>query len=335
MDLKEIYQPIADQLLQVEEFLCHCLKESQIQPILELSDYLLSSPGKRTRPAFVILCEKAASAGNGKGCDDDELIKIATAVELIHIASLVHDDVLDEATKRHNKPSANALWGTSTSIALGDYVYTKAFELIGSCKNPDVFRCISQAIYLMCEGELTHVCNRGNLYLARDNYLSIITKKTAVLFGACCQAGTIAGGHSQDIRLAMKEFGMNFGIAFQIIDDYKDIVSEAKALGKDPGQDMMIGEMTLPLLNLAEIVDDSDRANLIAALKSGSGENALGAIREMFLNSEAPAMTQKTAFSYIDQAKNKLEEFEDSEYKRSLNCLADFITVGVFSDYVR
>jgi len=144
MNLDQIYQPITDDLKKVERFLEFSVKESKNQSILAMSDSLLESGGKRLRPALVILSEKAASAGKNDNCNHDELIRLATAVELIHIASLIHDDVLDGATMRRNKPSINARLGDDISIVFGDYIYTKAFELIGKCRNPNIFECISQ-----------------------------------------------------------------------------------------------------------------------------------------------------------------------------------------------
>ncbi len=158
MNLDQIYQPIADDLKKVERFLEVSVKESKNKSIRQMSNSLLESGGKRLRPALVILSEKAASAGKKNCCDYDELIRLATAVELIHVASLIHDDVLDGATLRRNKPSINAKLGDYISIVFGDYIYSKAFELIGKCRNPEVFECICQAIHLMCEGELIHVC---------------------------------------------------------------------------------------------------------------------------------------------------------------------------------
>ncbi|MHC4529253.1 MAG: polyprenyl synthetase family protein, partial [Planctomycetota bacterium] len=188
MELREIYQPIAEELETVEGFLAGSIQESRSLAIRSLSSFLLESPGKRIRPALVILCEKAASVGGNGGGKHDELIRIATAMELIHMASLIHDDVLDSALIRRRRPSVNARWGDDVSIALGDYIYSRAFELIAKSRNPDVFACVSEAISAMCEGELTQVCQRDNLELSKDSYLAIVEKKTASLFAACCQA---------------------------------------------------------------------------------------------------------------------------------------------------
>ena len=334
MDLKEIYRPIANDLGRVEDFLASSIKESNNQSILAMSDFLLDSPGKRTRPALVLLSEKAASVGNNN-CDHDELVKIATAVELIHMASLIHDDVLDEATMRHNKPSVNSRWGNNISIVLGDYIYSKAFELIGKCQNPDVFTCISEAIYVMCEGELTHVCQRNNLDLSKDNYLVIVKKKTASLFAACCHAGTIIGNHGRVIQLALRDFGLNFGIAFQIIDDCRDIISEEKTLGKRPGQDVVIGDITLPLLNLLEDLSLSKQEEIKNILESQISDANLKRIRTMLVDSDALFKTQEAAASYINCAKERLNTLEDSDFKESLSQLADYITEQTFFNFVR
>ena len=325
MNLDRIYQPIVDDLKKVESFLEVSVKESKNRSILAMSDSLLESSGKRLRPALVILSEKAASAGKKNSCDYDELIRLATAVELIHMASLIHDDVLDGATLRRSKPSINAKLGDDISIVFGDYIYSKAFELIGKCRNPDVFECICQAIYVMCEGELTQVCQRGNLDLSKENYIAIVRKKTASLFAACCHTGTILGGHSHIIQKAMQKFGLNFGIAFQIIDDCKDIVSEERVLGKHPGQDVAAGDMTLPLLELLDTVGPVRKREIKKILESTIDKHSLKKIKQVFIETGALNSTQKTALYYIDRAKQELNKLEDSDYKKSLNYLTDYI----------
>lgn len=326
MNLNDIYQPIVDDLKKVEQFLEFTIKESKNQSIQAMSNCLLESGGKRLRPALVILSEKAASAGKNSECNHDKLIELATAMELIHLASLIHDDVLDGATMRHSKPSINVSLGDDVSIVFGDYIYSKAFELIGRSRNPDVYECICQAIHVMCEGELIQICQRGNIDLSKDNYISIISKKTATLFATCCHAGTILGNHSQSVQTGLREFGLNFGTAFQIIDDCRDIISEEKVLGKQPGQDMAVGDMTLPLLNLLDDIDASTRAEIKGILESTLDKHGLKRIREMFIGSGALDSTQKAALHYIDRAKNGLGELENSDYRRSLYCLTDYVT---------
>ena len=329
MELADIYQPIATELKSVEEFLAASLRESKHPSILSLGDFVLESPGKRLRPALAILSEKAASAGETDGANRDDLIRVATAVELIHLTALIHDDVLDHAKMRRGKPSVNAKWGDDVSIALGDYVYSKAFELVGRCRSPGLFSCISEAMYAMCEGELSQVCQRGDLELTRESYLLIISKKTARPFAACCHAGTIIGNHSPNIQEALRRFGWNFGIAFQIIDDCRDLISEEKTLGKRPGQDVLAGDITLPILTLLDVAGPSDRQHVKNLLRLDTNGDSLRTIRDMFINSPALDITVSTASSYVDQAKQCLRGLGSSDYRDSLTYLADYVTDGI------
>ena len=325
MNIEQIYQPIADDLERVERLLEVSVKKSKNQSVLAMSEALLESGGKRLRPALVIFSEKAASAGKKCNRDYDQLIRLATAMELIHLASLIHDDILDGATMRRSKPSINAKLGNAASIIFGDYIYSRAFELIGKCRNPDIFECICHAIYVMCEGELIQVCQRGDPDLSKDNYIAIVKKKTASLFAACCHAGTIIGNHSRIVQLTLKEFGLNFGIAFQIIDDCKDIIGKERILGKHPGQDVAAGDMTLPLLNLLEVTGPTERCEVKRILESATDKHSLEKIRKMFIGTNALASTQETALYYIGRAKQELNELKDSDYKRSLDYLTDYI----------
>jgi len=335
MKLEEIYQPIADDLKAMESILEASVKESKNRSIQAMSGSLLNSGGKKLRPALVILSEKAASAGKNSNCNHDELIMLASAVELIHIASLIHDDVLDGATMRRSKPSINAELGDDISIIFGDYIYSKAFGLIGKCRNPDVFECISQAIHAMCEGELIQVYQRGNLNLSKDHYITIVRKKTASLLAACCHAGGILGNHNQTVQTTLKGFGLNFGIAFQIIDDCKDLISEERTLGKHPGQDMVAGDMTLPLLDLLDAVSRTEKQEIKRMFESKIDKNRLEKIRRMYVNSNALSMTRQTTLYYINQAKCELDELENSDYKRSLDYLTDYIVPGKLFNSVR
>src|SRR3989338_820795 len=206
MQLKEIYRPIEKELTDVEKTLSVNIKNTEHKSILKISNYLLHAGGKRLRPALAILSAKASghpSAPNRK------LIKIASAIELIHLASLIHDDVIDHSKLRHNKPTINSKWGDDVSITLGDYLYAVGFELVSSCKNTDILSCLSQAARLMCEGELAQVYERDNLYLLRERYIIIVKKKTASLFAASCLTGAIVSHCQKSTRLAFRGFGLN------------------------------------------------------------------------------------------------------------------------------
>ena len=251
------------------------------------------------------------------------------------MASLIHDDVLDRAKLRRNRPSVNARWGNDVSIVLGDYVYSKAFELISKCRNPDVFTCISEAIYVMCEGELTQVIERSNPEISKESYLSIIEKKTATLFAACCQTGSILGNNDDSVQMALRDYGKAFGIAFQIIDDSRDIMSDQDSLGKPPGQDVISGDVTLPLLMLLEVSGPDKRQELIETFGNRIDSESVCEIRRMFMDSDAAELTRKRALSYIERAKEKLCALCESDYRQSLVLLADYVTNGVSQDMLR
>jgi octaprenyl-diphosphate synthase len=329
VNLRDVYEPIADDLKTVEDLLRTSLRESTNRSISEMSGFLLESAGKRIRPALVILSERATSAGDKDTCSHRELTEIATAVELIHIASLIHDDVLDKATMRHTRPSINAKYGDGISIALGDYIYSKALQLIANCGNPDVFACISEAISVMCEGELTHVCQRGNLDMSKSRYIAIAKDKTASLFAACCHAGAVLGNHSRTVHRALKEFGRNFGVAFQIIDDCKDVLGEESELGKCPGQDMIAGDITLPMLILSEVVSQDEREEIKNMLGAGNDKDNLKRLKTMLVDSNALSKTCEVVMSYLSTAKEHLNSLADSVYKESLGRLVDYTTLRI------
>lgn len=331
MRLKEIYRPIEKELVAVEHTLRNCLRNTRHKPILETSNYLLYAGGKRLRPALVLLSAKATLSSQPPVLCS-QLIKIASAVELIHLASLIHDDVIDHSCLRHNKPSINYKWGEDVAIALGDYLYSVAFELISTCGNMEILQCISSATKMMCEGELLQVCERDNLDLLKERYLLIVRKKTASLFAASAEVGASISNTQQSLQNALKEYGLNFGIAFQIIDDYLDLIGEEKELGKRPGQDIEAGEATLPILNLWESISEEERKESEKLLFSVKGRKlALRKIRKKLFESGAAVKTKGTAEFFVNLAKAKIGLLVSSDYKESLFKLTDFILERGFS----
>lgn len=320
MRLNQIYWPIRNELADVEQILKHSLRSTRYKSILEISNYLLDARGKRLRPVLVLLSAKASC--HSSGAIRSSIIPIACAMELIHMASLIHDDVIDDAGLRHHKPTINAKWGEDVSIALGDYLYSEAFRLISECGNSDIIRCINSAAKSMCEGELFQVCERDNLNLLKERYLVIVRKKTAALFATSCQIGAIVYNRHRNLENSLKEYGLNFGIAFQIRDDCQDLIGNVEGLGKDTGADFRMGEITLPILNL--LSQTKDKEKVISLLREGS-QKSFKELRKRFINSESFAKTKEEAYFYIQQAKNNLSALKASCYKQSLFSLADFI----------
>lgn len=320
MQLKEIYQPIEKELDAVEQILKDSLGNSEHKSILEINNYLLHAGGKRLRPALVILCAKASHRTFSLR---HELVNIAAAVELIHMASLVHDDVIDHSNLRHNKPTVNYRKGEDVAIASGDYLYSTAFELISTCNSMDVLQCISSATKTMCEGELLQVCERDNLDFLKERYLIIVKKKTASLFAASCQSGVMLSNRQRSIQAALKQYGLNFGIAFQVADDCLDLISGTKELGKQPGADFKMGELTLPVLNL--LTQTKDRNRVISLIKQQDSPEAFRELRQRFINSRALLKTKEDACFYVQEAKKGLSRLKDSCFKESLFNLADYL----------
>ncbi len=321
MQLKEIYQLIKKELISVEEILENSLKGAKNKSILEISNYLLDAKGKRLRPALVILSARASQ--QSPPLNERSMTSVACAMELIHTASLIHDDVIDHASLRHNKPTINSKYGQDVSIALGDYLYSIGFELISSCRNTDILSCIASATKAMCEGELLQVCERDNLELLRKRYLIIAKKKTASLFIASCQAGAILSNSKLSIQHTFEGYGLNFGIAFQIIDDYLDLIGETKDLGKSPGADFRMGELTLPVLNLLAQAKDKNR--ILSLIKEQNNPESFRELRQRFINSHALFKTKEDVCFYVQEAKKGLNRLEDSCFKQSLFNLADYL----------
>lgn len=322
MQLDEIYRPIKKEMAKTERLMKHSVERSGNAFILKISDFLQRSRGKRLRLALVVLSAKAVTPRKTAEVSK-KVLELAAAVELSHLASLIHDDVVDHSAVRRLMPTANAKWGEETSIILGDYLYSVAFNLIASCGNPDILASVSQATRLMCEGELVQICERDNLSLLKDRYITIIKNKTANLFAASCHAGALAMRREVAVSGRLKQYGLNFGIAFQIVDDTMDLIGKAKDLGKDPGGDFKMGELTLPLLNLLRL--SKDRKEIYRLLASKKSDHTFDRLRQRFINSEALTETKKDVSRYIAKAKRCLGPLEGSVFKQSLLALADYV----------
>lgn len=321
MRLNEIYRPIRKELAEIERIIRSSIGNSGNASVLMMGNYILHAGGKRLRPALVTLSARA-TLGRDVSSISKQVLKTGSAVELIHMASLLHDDVIDHSEIRHNKPTVNAKWGSDVAVVLGDYLYSIGFDLISSCESADILNCISQSTRMMCEGELIQVCERDNLGILKERYITIVKNKTANLFAACCQAGVLAAGQRKALGM-LKGYGLNCGIAFQIVDDSLDLIGAMKDLGKRPGADFKMGELTMPILNLLSMAEDKVVVRALIAQKNS--EKAFKNIRRMFIESGALVKTKKDARSYAEKAKESLRGLADSSFKHSLCALADYV----------
>lgn len=330
MQLSDIYKPIKEDLDRVEDVLRACLA-TEGKLIYQVSRYVLSASGKRLRPALVVLSSKIGDNG------EQNVVYLAAAVELIHTASLIHDDVIDRADLRREKATVNSKWGNELSVLFGDYIYSKAFSLLARIEGSEILSSLSRSTSIMCEGEMIQIAQRYNLDLSEEEYLSIIRKKTAALFSASCELGAVLGGADSEKVNALSRYGSNFGIAFQIVDDCLDITGEEKDLGKSLGSDLKGGKMTLPLIFLLNLVPEREKKEAKSLLQLKGRSASQTQIREMTQEYGAIDHSLNRAREYIDRAKGDLQILGASVLKESFVHLADdllrrAITSGSTSD---
>jgi octaprenyl-diphosphate synthase len=239
----DLYGPIAPDLHEVERILALSLRNRHPR-VAQVVDHVRHYRGKRLRPVLLLLTARAC----GRVTPAHHVL--GAVVEMIHTATLVHDDVLDGAAVRRRVGTVNALWGTQTSVLLGDYLFTHAFHLASTLDDARACRLIGEATDRVCEGELCQVLQRGNLELTESEYLDIIDGKTAELTACCCRLGALYGGSAPGVVEGMARFGRGVGLAFQIADDLLDLVGDERATGKSLGTDLEQGKLTLPLIHL-------------------------------------------------------------------------------------
>jgi len=333
--LAQVFRPICGDLQAVQERLAETLGCTTDASVREIVDYLLESPGKRVRPALVLLSARAAcGTGNGSPRLNGASINVAAAAELIHMASLVHDDLIDGATVRHHRASIQAKWGQRVSVAVGDHLCAKAFQLVADCADPRLFAILGAQLRAMCEGEIEQVVGRGDFGFSERRCLALVEKKTAALFGACCGAGAATTVGEPRVWKALQEFGFHFGIAFQILDDCKDLLSDQERLGKTPGQDVLAGDVTLPLLYAVWHCCRQDEEPLPLS-RHACGDRELARIGVAFHSSPAPGKIRQLIGSYVARAQQQLQSIIASDCRDSLHQLADHLVVSMADVLVR
>ncbi len=308
--------PISDQLHQVEKLLQSELKSrhSDLEPVLQHGTQL---GGKRLRPALLLLVGKALG-----GLKEDHVV-LGTVVEMVHTATLIHDDVLDQAATRRHVPTVNARWNEHTSILIGDYLFAQSFRLAATLSSTHACQLVGEAARLVCEGELRQVLSRDILNITENDYLQMIRGKTAELCRVSCELGAIyAGGDEAAIR-SLGHYGDALGIAFQIADDFLDLWGNDQTVGKTLGTDIEQGKMTLPLIRLRETVGPSEWGKISGILR-GPINDRLPRIMPILQRSDARAYTQQVAESYKKQAIDALDCLPEGASKKALTNLACF-----------
>ncbi len=292
----------------------------------DASKHLIKAGGKKIRPALVLLTAEAV------GGDVDGAYKTAAAVELIHTFSLIHDDIMDEDEMRRGKPAVHTLWGEPMAILAGDVLFSLAFELVArthqedvpSVKVIDALKTVVDACIKICEGQACDMSFEEKFDVKESEYLNMIYKKTAALIAAATKSGAIIGGGTDEQVEALAEYGKLIGMAFQIQDDYLDVVSDEEKLGKPVGSDIVEGKMTLMVVHTLSASSKEDKKELISILKSGDEANTQKAI-DIFNKYDSINYARDIALNDIKKAKELLDVLDDSPAKDSLYELADFM----------
>jgi octaprenyl-diphosphate synthase len=295
---------------------------SNIQVINYLGEYLRASGGKRLRPALLILTKLAC----GGDAASDSTIRLATVMEMLHTATLVHDDIIDNADVRRNRSSINARFGNQTAVLMGDWLYMSAFETSLKERSLDILDILTNLTRKMTEGELIQLTCIGNIDITEDQYLDILVRKTAYLFSACCEIGAIVAGVDQDRRTAMREFGLELGIAFQIADDVLDVTADSDALGKTAGSDLLEGKLTLPLIYLLREKPDL-RPKLEQIMLDGQYKALTRRELQGLLNQHGIMDVVKHNLTlHIKQSIKNLAILPETEYRQCLKDIAVYVT---------
>lgn len=294
--------------------------DSSVALVNTVAAHILSSGGKRIRPLFVSLCARLCGyAGR------DHLL-LGSLVEFIHTATLLHDDVVDDADVRRGRQAARKVWGNQISILVGDYLYSRAICQIVEFRNQAINETLSEACRKMAEGEVLQLYYNGNPLMPEPEYLRIIEHKTAGLIAAACKIGAIAGGAVDDQQDALFRFGQRLGIAFQLADDTLDYAANGDRLGKTLGQDLRQGKATLPLLHLLQHCSDHDREMIKDRMETRTlSEEDLHRILNLMQEFGSIAYSMDRARAFVAAAKRDLDVFEDGTPKRALSIAADYM----------
>jgi octaprenyl-diphosphate synthase len=321
MSAPEVYTLIRDDLAVVEQELASLLS-SDLGIVDAIGRYLWEGGGKRIRPALVLLAARLCGAAPGTPA----AVRMAAVMEMLHAATLVHDDIIDDAKVRRGRPSVNVTWGNEISVLMGDWLYMKAFEVTLEQRNFDVLDLLTAMTRSMTEGELIQLDVLGSIDITEAQHLEIVHRKTAYMFRACAQIGAIVGGGGGPEREALASYGLNAGIAFQLIDDVLDFVSTEDKLGKPVANDLREGKLTLPLIYLLEQGDPAHRRLVETVVTEGAFESVTREqILSLVVDNGTLDRARAEARRYAGIAAASLDAFPQSDFRHALLSIPNFI----------
>lgn len=304
-DMQKVDQTIVDRL------------RSDVVLVNQLGSYIINSGGKRLRPLLALLAAHACDY------DGEDHVQVAAIIEFIHTATLLHDDVVDASELRRGQDTANAIWGNEASVLVGDFLYSRAFQMMVDINQMRVMDILAETTNVIAEGEVMQLMNCNDPDTTEEQYINVIQSKTAKLFEAATRLGAVLGGRDHDIETALAHYGMYLGTAFQLIDDALDYDASTQDIGKNIGDDLAEGKPTLPLIHAMRKGDESQQNTARAAIENGGLDN-IDAIMAIIESTQGIAYTRELARGEADRAIECLSCLENSPYKDALTGLANF-----------
>jgi len=317
---KEIFDLIHDDLQRVEKEIS-VETVASVEVVTQIGQYLQESGGKRLRPTLLLLASKLIGDGG------ESAIHLGAVVEIVHAATLVHDDVIDDARTRRGRPSANAQWGNHTSVLAGDWLYMEAFQVALRQRNFHVLDLLIGLTQMMVEGELLQLERIGRIEVTEADCMELVDRKTACLFSVCAKLGAIVAGADSQTEERLGEYAWNLGMAFQLVDDLLDFTSREKVLGKPVGNDLREGKVTLPLVYALEQATGEERRRVETILRERNYDRVpFPQILAMVERYQGIARVKERAQAFTEKARGIINEFPDSPYQRALYSVTELIT---------
>ena len=314
--ISEVQALAAAEMAQVNALIRRRLG-SDVALINQISEHLVAAGGKRLRPMLTVIAARAL------GYVGDSHFQLAAIIEFIHTSTLLHDDVVDESDLRRGRKTANALWGNAPSVLVGDFLYSRSFQLMVELDSMPVMRALADATNQIAEGEVLQLLHVGNPDTTEADYLRVISRKTAVLFAAATRLSAMLAGASPKLQQDLADFGMNLGMAFQIADDVLDYTADAAALGKNLGDDLAEGKATLPVIHALSKANPAVRGK-IARIIADCDVEALGQVLEAIEKHGSLAYSRQMAEHYARAAEANLTALPDNRWTRALHALARY-----------
>ena len=314
MKLSEINKILRNELVDLEKEMTKRAKTS-VPLINELSEHIIKSGGKRLRPIILMLLSKMTSTD-----DSPYMIKAAVILEFIHAATLLHDDVVDMSEIRHSQDTANTIWGNKGAVLVGDFLYSRAFEMIVEINNPKIYQILAHTTNTIAQGEVMQLMNIENVDISEESYMEIIYRKTAILFEASAKIGGVLSNINDSSVEDLGAYGKNFGIAYQLRNDYLDYFGDSLLTGKNIAEDLVEGKVTLPLIHSLRVSDDKERDVIVEKIHNPKSDN-LSEINTVLKKNESDKYLEGLIDKFSNIAIECLDAYKSNDNYRALTSL--------------